>query len=430
MSSANKALRQVNANQDQSQNQCNVDNKGTKSAFDATKPTNNARTNTNIDEDLQKPKPTVAVPTQQPAQQQQQQATEAMEVDQSQRNASFCADDSHMNTPLGKPRGCARLPARYGHKLDHNRRLERQCGECHLYIESVGRNQRELEIDLLIDPEGFRRIQTDLKPRMRTILFAWIVDVHIKFEMHEQVLWLCWALIDAYLSKVNVQRNELQLLSCAALWIASKYVEIYPPVMNELVHVSDNAFTKERLVEMEVKICRQFGMCFTQPTVHSFLVRYTDIAVQELREARQNNKTVNRVRFLAFYGAERMMLDPRALEFKPSLIAAAATYTALCLTSFTWSENLAMQTGFTSDDFKRKYHLFQLIKEHIMSFDCKAHEAVIRKYAAKNRGEVSTLRKKQPNRNPKKRQRPAPGGGDSGNQQQQQANKRTRRARR
>jgi len=36
-------------------------------------------------------------------------------------------------------------------------------------------------------PDYFQT-QKDLRPRMRTILFAWITEVHLKFEFREVVL--------------------------------------------------------------------------------------------------------------------------------------------------------------------------------------------------------------------------------------------------
>ena len=36
--------------------------------------------------------------------------------------------------------------------------------------------------------------------------------------------------------------------------IACEYEEIYPPIMRDFVYITDNAYTKEEILEMERKI--------------------------------------------------------------------------------------------------------------------------------------------------------------------------------
>lgn len=42
-----------------------------------------------------------------------------------------------------------------------------------------------------------------------------------------------------------MEKKELQLVGVAALFIASKYEEIYAPELNNFVVMTDNAFTKD-----------------------------------------------------------------------------------------------------------------------------------------------------------------------------------------
>jgi cyclin B len=48
-----------------------------------------------------------------------------------------------------------------------------------------------------------------------------------------------------------VIRSRLQLLGVSALFIACKYQEIYPPVLSDLVHMTQNAYTNDQVLEME-----------------------------------------------------------------------------------------------------------------------------------------------------------------------------------
>jgi G2/mitotic-specific cyclin-B, other len=58
---------------------------------------------------------------------------------------------------------------------------------------------------------------------MRAILLDWIVDIHLKFKMFPQTLFIIAAIIDKYLSIKHVKKEELQLVGSAALLIAAKY---------------------------------------------------------------------------------------------------------------------------------------------------------------------------------------------------------------
>lgn len=92
---------------------------------------------------------------------------------------------------------------------------------------------------------------------MRAILLDWLIDVHIKFKLVPETLFLAANLIDRYLEKVSVSRQKLQLLGVSAMLIASKYEEIYPPEVKDFVYVTDKAYSKADILEMEGKILGQ-----------------------------------------------------------------------------------------------------------------------------------------------------------------------------
>lgn len=65
--------------------------------------------------------------------------------------------------------------------------------------------------------------QPDITSHMRSVLLSWLVDVHLKYKLQTQTLFISIHIIDCYLSRVAVQRNQLQLVGIVAIWIASKY---------------------------------------------------------------------------------------------------------------------------------------------------------------------------------------------------------------
>ena len=79
---------------------------------------------------------------------------------------------------------------------------------------------------------------------MRTILLDWIVDIHFKFKMFPQTLYIVVSIIDKYLSLKSITKDKLQLLGAAAFFIGAKYEETYHvPDITDLVNLSAKAFS-------------------------------------------------------------------------------------------------------------------------------------------------------------------------------------------
>lgn len=80
---------------------------------------------------------------------------------------------------------------------------------------------------------------------MRAILVDWIIEVHLKFRLLPETLFLTIELIDRYLAQVQIKRSNLQLVGVTAMLLASKYEEIYAPEVQDFVYITDNAYTRE-----------------------------------------------------------------------------------------------------------------------------------------------------------------------------------------
>jgi cyclin B len=51
--------------------------------------------------------------------------------------------------------------------------------------------------------------QADINEKMWAILIDWLVEVHLKFKLVPETLYLTVNLIDRYLEKVEVMRDKL-----------------------------------------------------------------------------------------------------------------------------------------------------------------------------------------------------------------------------
>jgi hypothetical protein len=121
------------------------------------------------------------------------------------------------------------------------------------------------EIKNLCKSNYFQCLQKDINEKMRAILIDWLVDVHSKFKMNHQTLFLAVNLIDRYLEQIVVPRTQLQLVGISSLFIASKYEEIYPPDLKDFVKCCDNTYTAEQILEVESQIISilNFNLVFT-----------------------------------------------------------------------------------------------------------------------------------------------------------------------
>lgn len=93
-----------------------------------------------------------------------------------------------------------------------------------------------------------------MNENVRAILVDWLINVHAKFKLLPETLYITINLVDRYLSKIKIEKEEVQLVGVAALMIATKYEEIYPPTVKDFIFVTKNAFTKKTILEMERQI--------------------------------------------------------------------------------------------------------------------------------------------------------------------------------
>lgn len=86
-------------------------------------------------------------------------------------------------------------------------------------------------------PHDYIDSQPEINESMRAILVDWLIDVHRKFELSPETLYLTINIVDRFLAIKIVSRRELQLVGISAMLMASKYEEIWPPevIMDSLL---------------------------------------------------------------------------------------------------------------------------------------------------------------------------------------------------
>jgi len=75
-------------------------------------------------------------------------------------------------------------------------------------------------------------------------------QVHYKFELRDETLFLTVNLIDRFLARHTMVRKKLQLVGLIAMLLACKYEEVSVPVVDDLIFISDKAYSRQDLLEM------------------------------------------------------------------------------------------------------------------------------------------------------------------------------------
>jgi len=219
--------------------------------------------------------------------------------------------------------------------------------------------------------------QPHINEKMRYILIDWLMEVHLKFKLLPETMGLTVNLVDRFLSKNVIIRDNLQLVGIACMFTAAKYEEIYPPECNDFVHISASTYSRETIIAMEAAVLNSVGFNITVPTSMHFLRRLSKAAFNTY-------PTHNFCKYLL----ELAMVDMRMNKYYPSMVAAAAVYIAREMdgASPIWTPTLEHYSGYTEIEvFPAALELLQVAKQALKS----AHQAVTRKYTTKKFGEVA-----------------------------------------
>ncbi|KFV81248.1 Cyclin-A2, partial [Struthio camelus australis] len=208
-------------------------------------------------------------------------------------------------------------------------------GDIHTYL-------REMEVKC--KPKmGYMKKQPDITNNMRAILVDWLVEVGEEYKLQNETLHLAVNYIDRFLSSMSVLRGKLQLVGTAAMLLASKFEEIYPPEVAEFVYITDDTYTKKQVLRMEHLILKVLSFDLAAPTINQFLTQYF-----------LHEQTSAKVESLSMYLGELSLIDADPyLKYLPSVIAAAAFHLAgYTITGQTWPESLCKVTGYTLENIK------------------------------------------------------------------------------
>nr|XP_016457740.1 PREDICTED: putative cyclin-B3-1 isoform X5 [Nicotiana tabacum] len=228
--------------------------------------------------------------------------------------------------------------------------------------------------------KNYMETQKEITPQMRGILINWLIEVHLKFDLMQETLFLMVTLLDYYLSLARVKKNDLQLVGLTSLLLASKYEDLFHPRVMDLLSISAESYTRDQMLEMEKDILRKLKFRLNAATPYVFMLRLLKAAQADTR-----------FEHLAFYLIELCLVEYEALNYKPSMLCASAIYVARCTMQMTpaWTPLLGIHGRYQESQFRH-------CAEMILRFHKAASTALLKvtheKYMQSSNSKVAAIK--------------------------------------
>ena len=161
----------------------------------------------------------------------------------------------------------------------------------------------------------YMKNQKEINDQMRSILVDWIIDVHHKFGFTDETLFMTVLIIDRYSSVEQITRIKYQCLGITALMIACKHEEINVPKVEDFIYITDNAYTKDEVFQMENDVLSKLNFSLLYPSPIKFY-EYLSLHFNFSKKYHMLGK----------YLMESFLLDLNYIKYKPSIISCACTY--------------------------------------------------------------------------------------------------------
>lgn len=110
--------------------------------------------------------------------------------------------------------------------------------------------------------------------------FFYIIDTRIvylssvRYEIcNFSFYYICYKFYFFNQAVSDVQSGKFQLVGVTAMFLASKYEEIYSPSVTDFLNMIKNRYTKADVFQCEWDILTKLGFCLARPIPLSFLKR-------------------------------------------------------------------------------------------------------------------------------------------------------------
>lgn len=182
--------------------------------------------------------------------------------------------------------------------------------------------------------------QSEVNDKMRQVLVDWLVEMQESFQLTHETLYLSVAITDLYMSKKDVKREDMQLLGATAILLASKFYERYPPYLDDLVFVCDEAYSREQFLQQEIELVQVVDYDINLPVSYLFLRRFAKVVRFTMPQLT-----------LARYVLELSLMEYQFVGFSASKLAASALlWSLLHFGENDWNTSLQFHTSYSRED--------------------------------------------------------------------------------
>ena len=236
------------------------------------------------------------------------------------------------------------------------------------YGEEIFDYLRGLETRMAPNPRYMEQ-QQEIQWSMRAVLMDWVIQVHQRFNLLPETLFLTVNYIDRFLSCKIVSLGKLQLVGATAIFVAAKYEEVQCPTISEIIYMVDGGYSPDELLKAERFMLSMLQFELGWPGPMSFLRRISKADDYDLE-----------TRTLAKYFLEVTVMDERFVGCTPSFLAAGAhCMSRLMIHDDEWSKAHVYYSNYTWSQLRQ---LLAAILE-CCEDPHKHHSAVYDKYTDK-----------------------------------------------
>ncbi|TFK49439.1 hypothetical protein OE88DRAFT_1663020 [Heliocybe sulcata] len=204
------------------------------------------------------------------------------------------------------------------------------------YVVDIFEYLKEVEQTTMPNP-NYMENQKELAWKMRAILTDWLIQIHFRFRLLPETLFLCTNIMDRFLSARVVSVAKLQLVGITCLFIASKTEEIVSPSVVNFLQCADSSYTDQDILQAERYVLKTLDWNLSYPNPIHFLRRVSKADDYDVQ-----------ARTIGKYLMEISIVEWRLLPAPPSLLAAAAVWLArLILGRDEWTPNLAHYSSYS-----------------------------------------------------------------------------------
>ncbi|KAG6853408.1 hypothetical protein C0991_004639 [Blastosporella zonata] len=235
------------------------------------------------------------------------------------------------------------------------------------YVAEVCVYLKEIELQTRPNPD-YMASHSELDWEKRGILVDWVLQVHARFNLLQETLFLFTNILDRFLTTRSIALCKLQLVGITAFFIAAKYEETYAPSVAEIAYLADGQYTVEEILKAEGYILKTIDWDLRYPGPMGWL-----------RRGSKADDCDTQARTVGKYLIEIGCLEWRLVGTLPSLLAAAALWLArLVLGREIWTPNMEHYMTYSEAELLPTANiLINYILEPVQ------HESLYKKYAHK-----------------------------------------------